>query len=95
MLNKLSEWLCKIDSDKYVHLLVCLLLSFLLGCLSLMLINIWIAVIIAFFATMIAGVIKELTDDRVDRKDFIADAIGAFIGILMLIYAYFVIIRLK
>ena len=57
--------------------------------------RLWIAVIIAFFATMIAGIIKELTDDKVDRKDLVADVIGASIGILMLIYAYIMLILIK
>ena len=95
MLRKIVEYLCRIEGDKYVHLLACLLLSFLLGCISLVFIDVWIAPIVAFFATVIAGVAKELTDDHIDRKDLVANVIGTLLGVLLVLFAYWVLMSIK
>ena len=93
MLKRLTEWLCKIDSDKYVHFIVCMLLSFFLGSTSLLFKKVWIALLIAFFAPIITGVIKELSDDHVDKKDLIADVIGTVFGMLLVLYAYWILTK--
>ena len=91
MLKRLSEWLCKIGSDKYVHFIVCMLLSFFLGSTSLLFKNVLIALLIAFFVPVIAGVLKELTDDHIDKKDIIADVIDTIVGMLLILYAYLIV----
>ena len=88
---KVANILCKIGSDKYVHFIVCMLLSFFLGSTSLLFKNVLIVLLIAFFVPVIAGVLKELTDDHIDKKDIIADVIGTIVGMLLVLYAYLIL----
>lgn len=40
-----------------------------------------VAVIIAFAVTLIIGILKELTDEKFDWRDFLADVVGCIVGV--------------
>ena len=75
--------LCDISSDKYLHFIVCLILTQVLGKVS---VNIPLTILIVFGI----GVLKELFDKFVmkesfDLQDLEADAYGILVGIVILI----------
>lgn len=83
MLKRLSERLCAVTSDKYVHLLCCLLIAFTVTGICQTVTDRWMAAAAGFVAAFGAGVIKEVTDENFDWNDIKADSIGATLGAVM------------
>lgn len=80
--------LIKIGVDKYLHFIVCLLISFITS----KLINVFSTLLISLFAgflfAVFIGVLKEVYDsyqqnNYFDKNDLKADIIGSIIGVLM------------
>lgn len=87
-----AEWLCGIWSDKYVHLLTCLVLTFVMG-KGLMLLTGEPHVVCAAIgagAAMMAGCCKEWYDSinngEFGYKDILFDAIGCILGVIVTIF---------
>ena len=79
------EWLCKVGSDKYVHLICSLLITFAAGkviCLVSPLGGLVSALIGAGVGFAI-GVAKEAVDKRFDWQDILADSIGCLLGFIV------------
>lgn len=79
--NSIVNFLSNIETDKYLHFIVCL---------SILLIstNIMKSLIIGFVVTMLIGVLKETFDkyvqkERFDMDDIKADFIGALYGSIL------------
>ncbi len=88
--DKVAEWLCSFTSDKYVHLLFGLLISFAVA---------WVFVLATAGATkpvcavcgviaaVLVGLFKEVADffrDKpFDAKDWLFTAVGGVIGALI------------
>ena len=89
--EKIAQWLCKIESDKYVHLLVCLIASFVVARKSIG----WggaehgTAVMIGCAFSLLLAVVKEIIDlrtkDVADVRDVAAGCIGSIAGSLMVL----------
>lgn len=79
--NAITNALLSIGSDKYLHLLVCLILSF---CLTLIF-GSWVygAIIALFIAVCIKEVLIDLLIRQtfVDEWDIVADFLGVIIGV--------------
>lgn len=83
--DRFAGWLCKFESDKYVHLLcglfICFFLSMLLAPIGEF--SAWIA----FVATYIVGLLKEIADaargKQPDGIDITFTAVGGIIGGLL------------
>ena len=82
MLNKVKEWLCGFEGDKYVHVLTCQLIAFLTGKICSMFLGRWCGAAIGFVVAAGAGFFKEIDDDTFDYGDFKADMLGAIWGAL-------------
>lgn len=87
-MNKFIEKLYTIESDKYIHLLACLILSFFISTTCNIFINTFISILIGFSITMLIGYYKETKDDFYDKIDIKYDCIGTCIGIILFIYYY-------
>lgn len=85
MLKRLSEWLCSFSSDKYVHLLCCQYIAFIVTMIFRTVMNRWLSAAAGFLVAIAAAVVKEIIDDRFDWNDIKADGIGTLTGILMVI----------
>lgn len=86
--DSFADWLCHFGSDKYVHLLCGLFICFFLSLLLTHIIPIrglgeWIA----FVATYIVGLLKEIADaargKQPDGTDVTFTAVGGIIGGLL------------
>lgn len=91
-MKRVIEYLCRISGDKWVHLLTCLLITFVVGqgvhlfsCYDMA-----ICAAIGGIAAMIIGCLKEVLDEfrggEVDYKDLAADFIGCLIGLIVTIF---------
>lgn len=91
-MNRVIEYLCRISGDKWVHLLTCLLITFVVGqgvhlfsCYDMA-----VCAAIGGIAAMIIGCLKEAFDEfkggEVDYKDLAADFIGCLIGLIVTIF---------
>lgn len=91
-MKKVVEYICKIGGDKWVHLLACLLLTFVIGqgvhlfsCYDMA-----VCAAIGGIAAMIIGCLKEVLDEfmggEVDYKDLVADFIGCVIGLIVTMF---------
>lgn len=85
MLKRLSEWLCSFSSDKYVHLLCCQYIAFIVTMIFRTVMDRWLSAAAGLLVAIAAAVVKEIIDDRFDWNDIKADAIGTLTGILMVI----------
>ena len=89
--DKLAKWLCRFSSDKYVHFIVCLVVSFIVVRKSID----WCrmegdaAVVVAIAFCLVAAVVKEIIDLRTkgvaDVRDIAAGCVGAIVGSLMVL----------
>ena len=89
--DKIARWLCKFESDKYVHLLVCLVLAFAIARKSVD----WggaesgAAVIIGIGFGSALAVVKEIVDlrrkDVADIRDLLSGVVGSLMGSLMIL----------
>ena len=91
-MKKVIDYICKIGGDKYVHLLACLLITFVVGqgvhlfsCYDMA-----ACAAIGGVTAMILGCAKEAFDEfrggEVDYKDLAADFIGCLIGLLVTVF---------
>ena len=81
MLNRIKEWLCGFTADKYVHVIVCLIISLVVARIVP-----FVALLSAahgILAAMLIGLAKEWVDDEFDWGDIKADAVGALLGGLL------------
>lgn len=67
----------KVGLDKIVHFLACLCITLVVGR--------FLHWGIAAGTAMVVGLIKEIMDKPFDKKDLLADAIGALLGLLILL----------
>ena len=89
MRNMTLEWfqtrLSKIPSDKYVHLLTCQTIAYLLS---------WVlypimgrcGVFVSLPVTIAIGFFKEIRDDEFDYDDFKFDIIGSIWGVVLFLF---------
>lgn len=75
--NKITNFLCSFDSDKYIHFIVCMI--------AVQLISLLIPVIWSMLIVFILGLSKEIydskqIDDKFDIKDLFANSLGIIIG---------------
>ena len=84
-LNKFTDPLCKISGDKFVHLLTCQLIAFVIGKALSYVMNKYAAALIGCACAVAAGFVKEIKDDTFDLDDFKADVLGAVWGTVYLI----------
>lgn len=87
LVNKYLGFLYNIDNDRYIHILACLILSFIFSVTSNMEFGIFFSIFISYTLTMFLGFIKELFDDFFDKKDILYDFIGTTIGNLLFLYS--------
>lgn len=86
-MKKVIERLCEIEGDKWVHLVVCLLLTFVVGQGVHWFSEMELAECAGIGATaaMTAGFFKEWIDEfrggEMDYMDLVADFIGCMIGL--------------
>ena len=88
--DRVAEWLCSFDSDKYVHLLFGLLISFAVAwvfMLTTMGATKPVCAVCGVIAAVLIGLLKEIADffrDKpFDAKDWLFTVIGGVIGALM------------
>lgn len=83
-MSKVNDIIGKIGVDKFAHLGIAGFIVAAAGLFG------WIPASIAFVAVSVAGVIKELSDERADWFDFLAGEIGAVVALALTIVAFFV-----
>lgn len=88
MYNAFTNWLCGFEGDKYVHVIICQVIAFVISCALSPFFGMY-AVLIAFPATAAIGFFKEIKDDFFDYDDFKADLIGAVMGIGLFLLSRF------
>lgn len=76
-MSKLNDIIGKIGVDKFAHLGIAGFIVAASGLFG------WIPATIAFVAVSVAGVIKELSDERADWFDFLAGEIGAVVALAL------------
>ena len=88
--DRVAQWLCSFDSDKYVHLLFGLLISFAVAwvfMLTTMGATKPVCAVCGVIAAVLIGLLKEIADffrDKpFDAKDWLFTVIGGVIGALM------------
>ena len=74
--NKIANFLCSFDADKYMHFIVCMI--------AVQLISLLIPIIWSMLIVFILGLSKEIydsrqKDDKFDIKDLLADSLGIII----------------
>lgn len=83
-MSKINDIIGKIGVDKFAHLGIAGFIVAASGLFG------WIPASIAFVAVSVAGVVKELSDERADWFDFLAGEIGAVVALALAIVAFFV-----
>lgn len=81
-LSKFTDPLCRIGGDKFVHLLACQLIAFVVGKALSFVMNRYASAVVGLAAAVAVGFFKEIKDDKFDLADFKADIIGAVWGCL-------------
>lgn len=74
--NKIANFLCSFDADKYMHFIVCMI--------AVQLISLLIPIIWSMLIVFILGLSKEIydsrqKDDKFDIKDLLTDCLGIII----------------
>lgn len=88
MCKNLINFLSSIGKDKYIHYTACLLIALFLFAIghALRLGN-WFAGV-AFIVALLAGFLKEKSDQKktgyFEHNDFVADFLGAFTAIVLM-----------
>ena len=91
MLRKIEEFLCRIGSDKYVHVLLSLMITVIAGkCIMLLSpCNQYLCAGLGAGVSLVFGGIKEVTDTHTGGdaswKDLLADCVGCLIGFVIII----------
>lgn len=78
-LRKYTDRLCQISGDKYVHVLSCQTIAFILSRAVCPFMG-KLGVLVSLPVTIAIGFYKEIEDDKFDYEDFVADIIGALWG---------------
>lgn len=88
--DKVAEWLCSFGSDKYVHLLFGLLVSFAAAWVFILTtagVTKPVCAVCGVIASVLIGLFKEVVDffrDKpFDAKDWLFTVVGGIIGALM------------
>lgn len=88
--DKVAQWLCGFGSDKYVHLLTGLLISFAVAWVFILTTagaTKPVCAVCGVIAAMLIGLFKEIVDffrDKpFDAKDWLFTAVGGVIGALI------------
>lgn len=81
MLNRIKEWLCGFTADKYVHVIVCLIISLVVA--RIVPFGALLSADHGLFTAMLIGLTKEWVDDEFDWGDIKADFVGALLGALL------------
>ena len=81
MLNRIKEWLCGFTADKYVHVIVCLIISLVVA--RIVPFGALLSAAHGLFTAMLIGLAKEWVDDEFDWGDIKADFVGALLGALL------------
>lgn len=80
--KEISALLESVSSDKYIHYNVCLLIAYAL--MRTLPLPTWLRYVVAVTVTVIVGVGKEVYDffdyGLFDKKDLLADCVGAVTG---------------
>ena len=91
-MNRFQSFIKRIGGeDKVLHFETCCLITMVVALLNMNVLGLGIAVsaVLACMIAIIAGILKESYDYNTyglfDRKDIIADALGAFAGLLIII----------
>ena len=91
-MNRFQSFIKRIGGeDKVLHFETCFLITMVVALLNMNVLGIGIAAsaVSAGMISIIAGILKESYDYNTyglfDRKDIIADALGAFAGLLIII----------
>lgn len=88
--EKFAEWICSFTADRYVHLIVGLLLAYLVGRGDMALFHreAAIAFVVALIAVIVVGIIKEVIDiflgKNFDFRDALFTSVGGVIGALLI-----------
>ena len=92
IMNRFQSFIKRIGGeDKVLHFETCCLITMVVALLNMNVLGIGIAAsaVSACMVAIIAGILKEAYDYNTyglfDRKDIIADALGAFAGLLIII----------
>ena len=92
IMNRFQSFIKRIGGeDKVLHFETCFLITMVVALLNMNVLGIGIAAsaVLACMIAVIAGILKESYDyytyGLFDRKDIIADALGAFAGLLIII----------
>ena len=81
MLNKVKEWLCGFEGDKYVHVIASLVIALVTA--RIVPFGTLLSAAHGLLAAMLIGLAKEWVDDEFDWSDIKADAVGALLGGLL------------
>ena len=91
-MNRFQSFIKRIGGDdKILHFETCCLITMVVALLNMNVLGLGIAVsaVLAGMISIIAGILKESYDYNTyglfDRKDIIADALGAYAGFLIII----------
>ena len=92
-MNRFQSFIKRIGGeDKVLHFETCCLITMVVALLNMNVLGLGIAAsaVSAGMISIIAGILKESYDYNTyglfDRKDIIADALGAFAGLLIIIF---------
>ena len=82
---RLTNYICRIGSDKYLHCIVSLLLTFFIGRgVSIVCdLSLPVCALIGAGVGFIIGIAKEALDDKFDKGDLLADLIGCLLGFMV------------
>ena len=79
----------RIGSDKYLHVICSLLLTFLIGRFAGIWLTVYVSALIGVVVAYDLGIIKEIYDrahgGKIDKDDLWADFVGCVIGFIMLL----------
>ena len=86
--DRSANWLVKWGTDKYLHLIVCLLLAYITsGLLHLIFADKGACAVAGFVFALCIGVLKEALDrsrgGKFDVTDLYFDAVGAFLAMIL------------
>lgn len=90
-MKKFIEWLVKVDADKLLHFIVCMLIVLVVARIDTLVwqSGILLAVAIGGIVAVVIGLIKELvdffTEKNFDVGDLLADIAGAVAGMVLAI----------
>jgi hypothetical protein len=87
--DKCAEWLCSFTGDRYVHLIIGLLICYVVGKLDGRVLNreTAVAMAIGFLVAFFIAILKEVCDffrgEPFDAKDLLFGTVGGVLGALL------------